>query len=84
MKKNKKYANGLIKRKNLRLLLVQNGIKRVNEEALEAIESALENALSNLFNALKEEIVIRGKKTLEKEDVSNVLEKIRKEEFWEI
>ena len=85
MKKNKENINSLIKRKNLFLKMKKAGIKRVNPESISFIENALEDFLGRLVGGLSEEMSIHGRKTLKKDDVENVLEKIeKKEESWEI
>ena len=82
MTNNEKNANSLIKRKNLVFLLKKAGISRVNKKAIEEIERVTESHLTKLALSLKEAITIKGKKTLEKQDI---LESENKEEsFWEV
>lgn len=84
MKKNNKKANTLIKRKKIISMMQKGGIKRINKEAILFLEKNIEEYLFNLIDALKEEITIQGRKTLKKEDCKNVLNKIKKQEAWEI
>lgn len=85
MRKNNKKDNTLIKRKRLVLILKEKGVKRVNVNALVFLERHIEKEIEIIAELLNEEIIIKGKKTLEKEDVRSVLEKLRKEEAsWEI
>ncbi|MBI2452022.1 NFYB/HAP3 family transcription factor subunit [Candidatus Pacearchaeota archaeon] len=87
MKKSNKKVNTLIKRKNLIKKLKENGIKRVNPNALVYLEKNLEEKLKNLMLILKDEMTIRGRKTLKKEDISFALEKLKdkkQETNWEI
>ena len=84
MKKIKKFDNELIKRKNLILMLKKYGITRMNKDAVYMLEKAIIDSLPKLFRVLKEEMVTQGKKTLKREDVLNVLGKMKEEEFWEV
>lgn len=81
MIKRYKKANTLIKRKKLVWMLKEAGIKRVNKEAISALENYLIKELNNLIGILKEEIIIRGRRTLEKEDIQKL--SIRKDDGWE-
>ena len=85
MKKNNKKINSLIKRKNLILRLKMHGIRRANPDSVNFIENALEEILGRLFSGTSEKMQIHGRKEKKKEDVKNVLEKIKKkEDSWEI
>ncbi len=84
MKKYKKSTNTLIKRNNLVALLKKQGIPRVSKEAWNALEDILENSIRKLCLALREEMLIQGKRTLKKEEIQQALKKIKAEDFWEI
>lgn len=78
MIKNKKNNNLLIKH-NLLNLMKKTGITRVNSEALLVLNDYIEKHMIEIINALKEEIIVKGKKTLKKEDVDEVLKNFQKE-----
>lgn len=82
MEKKIKKANMLIKKKNLIIEMKKLGIKRVSMDSILPLEKYFKEKLSNLISALKEEMIINGRKTLKKEDIKKILEK--EEEFWEI
>lgn len=87
MKKNNSKINALIRRKNIVLTLRENRIKNISKDSLDMLENIMENYLKRIIPLLREELIINGRKTLKKEDVAKVLEKIQpKEEFlnWEI
>jgi histone H3/H4 len=85
MIKNNKMNNTLIKRKNLLVLIKKAGIKRVSKDALVSLEDYFKEELGILLNALKEEITIQGRKTLEKKDIQNTIKYLnKKEKFFEI
>ena len=84
MKNNNKKTNILTKRKEIISMIKKGGIKRINREAILFLEKNIEEYLFNIIAALKEEITIQGRKTLKKEDCKNVLNKIKKQEAWEI
>jgi histone H3/H4 len=69
MKNKIKLDNSLIKRKNLILLLNKEGITRINPKALDEIEKKTKEDFEQLAKILSQKIIIKGKKTLEKEDV---------------
>lgn len=82
MIKNKQKDNTLIKRKNLVLLLKQNNLRRVSPIALNAIEKNIHDYITSLSIVLKERLTIKGKKTLEKKDIEEILK--NQSEYWEI
>ncbi len=85
MEKNNKKINTLIKRKNLVSKLKGAGIKRASSNAILLLERYVEENLDKIINALKEEMVTQGRKTLKTEDINNVLDKInKKEDFFEV
>lgn len=67
MKKN----NTLIKRNALLRVMKENGLNRVNKEALDTIEGKILNDLVKMSKKLSQDLVIKGKKTLKKEDLIN-------------
>lgn len=83
MKKNKKKDNILIKRKIVEEMK-KFGIKRVNASSLKFLDEYILNELKRLFRNLKEELVVKGKKTLNKEDIEMVLQTMKEEEGFEI
>ena len=84
MTKNTKKDKSLIKRKNLIKILNQNGIKRITKDAILTLEKNMEKYLEEILEPLKQETIIQGRKTLKKEDVENVIEKMNEEEEFEI
>lgn len=84
MKKNNKSDNRLIKKRLLILKMKEEGIKRVSPEAIVMLEDYLTKNLIRLLVILKEEMTARGKKTLKKEDVQEVLNKLKEDKSWEI
>ena len=84
MKKNNNFNNTLIKRKGIVAKLRKQKITRIDKEAINSINEVIEDILSSFFIALKEEMTINGRKTLKKEDIKNVLKKMKEENFWEI
>ena len=75
MNNNKNKDNSLIKRKNLIFELKKAGISGINKEALILIEDLLKNNLIHLAENLKQEIIIKGRKILKKEDIINTIKK---------
>ena len=88
MNNSKTKINSLIKRKNLIFELRKAGIFGVNPEAIKEIENLIERDLIDLVEKLKQEMIIKGRKILQKEDIKSVLEKSnsRKKIYsnWEI
>ena len=85
MVKKAKSNNALIKKRNLTSMLRKKGIKRISPEAVFLLEKNIEENLSKFIELLKEEITIKGRTTLMKEDIISVLQKSEeKEDFWEI
>ena len=85
MIKNKEKANALIKRSNLVLEMKKQGIRRTSKDSILLLEKYLNDFLQDMLKMLKQEIIINGRKTLKKEDISNVLKKIKEAgEYWEI
>jgi|GEM_PF-2720651 histone H3/H4 len=84
MKKNNKKSNILI-RKNLKAEIEKKGIKRASSESLDSLERHLKRYLDDLAPILKEEMTIKGRKTLKREDVETAFSIIKtKEPEWEI
>ena len=84
MVKNKIRDNVLIRR-CLVGKLKEEGIVRVNREALDEIDDFISEELDRLAEHLKVSISIKGKKTLERKDVTEVVEDIKKRsEYFEI
>jgi len=80
-----KKANALIKKNNLIKFIKNKGITSISPDSIPQIEDYITEDLDNLIDALKQELFINGKKTLNKKDILNVLDKIKnKENNWEI
>ncbi|MBU0761097.1 MAG: NFYB/HAP3 family transcription factor subunit [Nanoarchaeota archaeon] len=79
MEKNKEKLNTLIKRKNLRKLLKKEGIKRISAETLTSIEKTVAGFLKELARAMKEDALIKGKKTIRLENIKNISTKKKRE-----
>ena len=85
MEKSNNKDNSLIKRKRLVIELKKLGINRASPQAISFLEHTLKKNLIKIIEILKEEMTIQGRKTLKKEDVKNVLNKLKKQEdYWEI
>ncbi|MBU1078672.1 MAG: hypothetical protein KKH98_15340 [Spirochaetes bacterium] len=85
MKNNNKYNNMLIKRIKLKKRLYKAGIKRINAGAIIYLENTLENNINDFIDKLARILLIKGKKTLEKDDIDDLLKKLEnKEKSWEI
>ncbi len=82
MIKRQKKVNALIKRRGLVLKLKEAGIKRAGKEAISVLENYLVGELNGIIGVLKEEMIVKGRKTLMKEDIQKL--KIKNEETWEI
>ena len=61
--------NKLITRKSLISMLKENGISRVNKDALDEIDSMIQKDTLSLSRKLSQLLLIKGKKTLTKEDI---------------
>jgi histone H3/H4 len=86
MVKSNRKANVLIKKLKLKNEFRNAGIRRVNKEAIKYFEKLLEEGIRKNINSLSRELVIKGKKTLEKKDIKDFFEKLEKEKesLWEI
>lgn len=85
MVKIQKKDNALIKQNRLVLLMKKEGIKRASSEAVCLFEELIERNIQNMLPALKEEMIVHGRKTLKVEDVNAVREKKEnKSDSWEI
>ena len=60
------------------------GINRVNKGALSEIEAYFLKELRSILPVLKEELIIKGKKTLEKKDIKDALNRLNEKGSWEI
>ena len=75
----------LIKRIKLKKRLYKAGIKRINAGAIIYLENTLENNINDFIDKLARILLIKGKKTLEKDDIDDLLKKLEnKEKSWEI
>ena len=82
MNKNKRKDNRLLNKKNLVLALKDKGINRVSPDAILFIETYFSSSLKRIIPLLKEEMLVKGKKTLQKNDIKGALTK--EENYWEI
>jgi histone H3/H4 len=73
-----KSNNTLIKKNNLGALLKNNGIGRVGEGVLDLIEEKVVGIVEKLGRVLEQEMIVSGRRGIDKELVKRVLE--RKEE----
>ena len=78
MKKNIKTDN-ILKRKKLVAEMKKFGLNRINKNSLDVLDEYVVDELKTIFKLLKEELIVNGKKTLEKRDVEKVLKKEEKE-----
>lgn len=62
----------LIKRISMMRLLKEAGISRISSGAIKCIDKKIEENLKKMAPILKEEAIIRGRKTIKKEDVENI------------
>ena len=68
-----KKQNKLLNRKNLISLIKSAGIKRVNNESIDLLETHFTKELENLAKILKVEVTVNARKTLRKEDVKRII-----------
>jgi len=68
-----KKQNKLLNRKNLISLIKSAGIKRVNKESIDLLETHFTKELENLAKILKVEVTVNARKTLRKEDVKRII-----------
>lgn len=80
MKESERLANALIKRKNLVELFNSIGIKRIGFESLDLFEKKFGEDILKLGLRLKQEMEVKGKRVLEREDVKKVIDDLDKEE----
>lgn len=73
MQKNKKKDNSLIKHIHLKKEIYKTGIKRINKKTLEYLEKILKEIIKDKLTKLSRHLIIKGKKTLEKEDIKDIL-----------
>ena len=71
-----KKQNKLLNRKNLISLIKSAGIKRVNKESIDLLETHFTKELENLAKILKVEVTVNVRKTLRKEDVKRIITNI--------
>lgn len=77
MVKNKEKYNSLIKKKNLILLMKNEGIKRASPDTLALFEAKLNDLARKIISAIKEEIDTNGRKTAKTEDIIRVFSRER-------
>lgn len=77
MSKTRKEDNKLniIKKKTLLKLMKERGITRINPEALKVFSEKISEDAKNLVCKLKQNIQIKAKKTLEKQDILDVIQR---------
>jgi len=80
MKKNIKSDN-ILKRKKLVTEMKKFGLNRISKNSLNILDKHVVDELKIIFKSLKEELIVNGKKTLEKKDVEKVLKEKNKMEF---
>ncbi|MEK6829661.1 MAG: hypothetical protein AABY15_06075 [Nanoarchaeota archaeon] len=83
MKKSDKKTNILIKEKLINEIR-KSGIKRINPASIIFLDAYILNRLKKIFKAVKEEIRIYGKKTINPEDIKKVLDEVKKENSFEV
>ncbi|MAG78357.1 hypothetical protein CL616_03260 [archaeon] len=84
MVKIRKKSNTLIKRRVLDSKIRKEGIKRINPEAFIIIEKYFSEELDKIVNALVEQVMVQGRKTLKGKDVKRVLDKMKEEEDYDL
>ena len=72
MEKNQESDNSLIKKKGLIKIMKGAGIGRFGKGSLEAFEIRLKERTCRDIRALARRLEIEGRKTLKKEDISNL------------
>ncbi len=65
----------IIKKSVTLKLMKKNGIARVNPEALKIFNETISEDAENLVCKLKQHIQIKAKKTLEKQDILDIVKK---------
>ncbi|MBS3099524.1 hypothetical protein J4462_04890 [Candidatus Pacearchaeota archaeon] len=79
----RKICIALIKKKNLVKLLKERGI-RTNPDVLFMLMGRITEHTCNLLNEIREKLTIKGKKTLQKKDLLEILEKQTERNYPEI
>ena len=78
----KKIKNDhILKKRKLLIEMKRFGLNRVSKDSLIVLAKYDLEELRNIFKSLKEELIVNGKKTLEKKDVERVLKEENKGEF---
>ena len=80
MKKKIKNDN-ILKKRKLLIEMKRFGLNRVSKDSLIVLDKFALDELRAIFKSLKEELIVNGKKTLEKKDVERVLKEENKGEF---
>ena len=62
----------------------KTGIKRINIGSIIFLEKYVLYELRGIFKALNEELIVNGKKTLDRNDIKNVLNRIKKKDDFEV
>ncbi len=84
MNKNDGKYNSLIKRKELTRIMKAAGISRISPNCFSLLKEYAREHFEIIISMLKEEISIKGRKTLQMEDINNVLQNMKKEKTFEI
>ncbi len=73
--KESNLKNNLLKRNNILSLMKKHSIKRINSEALISLEKGIKEIIEEIIEEAKENKIIHGRKTLNKEDIEKALKK---------
>ena len=86
MTKGKEKIGSLIKRKKLLTELKNQNIKRINKQAVKEIEKFIGDQIGIIIKVAREILTIKGKKTLEKEEIIEAVKKLKEknEERYEV
>jgi len=65
------YNNNILKRKNIRNILKEEGIIRIKPETFFSMERFFEEELKELIKKVKEKMIIQGKKVLDRKTLED-------------
>jgi hypothetical protein len=83
MTKSKGKTNILIKKKLINEIK-KSGIRRINPASILFLDAYILSRLKKIFMDVKAELSIYGKKTMNPEDIKEVLDEVKKENSFEV
>jgi len=74
----------ILKKNAIVKLMKKKGIKRINPKAIEFLNQEMSKNIEKIVGALKQNMAINARKTLQKQDVTHVLNQMNSQEEFEI